>query len=82
MAFSLGRPAAKAAPITAVFGGGDASDDEEQQDHSNKRQRLDSSGCLNSPDYLSSMQCASWKAFVTQCGALRRAEQAALHPAY
>ncbi|CAL5221469.1 g3665 [Coccomyxa viridis] len=43
MAFSLGRPAAKAAPITAVFGGGDASDDEEQQDHSNKRQRLDSS---------------------------------------
>ena len=52
MAFSLGKPAAKTAPVTAVFGGGDASDDEEQQDQSNKRQRLDSSGCLKCPDDL------------------------------
>jgi hypothetical protein len=49
--FSLGKASQKAAPISAVFGGVDASDDEEQQDQSNKRQRLDSSGCLKNPVY-------------------------------
>ena len=82
MTFSLGKPAAKTAPVTAVFGGGDASDGEEQQDHINKRQRLDSSGCLKSPDDLSSIFSAALEAFVTQSGALRQGGQAALHPAY
>ena len=53
--FSLGKSAQKAAPISAVFGVADASDDEEQQDQSNKRQRLDSSGCLKNPVLLDQM---------------------------
>ena len=67
--FSLGKPALTAAPISTVFGGGEASDDEEQQDQSNKRQRLESSGCLKSSDETFLIRIAAWEAFVTQRGA-------------
>jgi len=62
--FSLRNPQTKAAPISAVFGGGDASDDEKQQDKGNKRQRLDSSGCLGSPDDLMHSYNAAWDAYL------------------
>ena len=58
--FNLGRKPQKAAPIADIFGGAEASDDEEQlgkQDQSNKRQRLNSSGCLNSLDASQTAKC-------------------------
>ena len=68
--FNLGRKPQKAAPIADIFGGAEASDDEEQlgkQDQSNKRQRLNSSGCLNSLDASQTTKCDY------QCAALATA---------
>ena len=57
--FKLGNAPQKAVPIADIFGGAEASDDEEQlgkQDQSNKRQRLNSSGCLYSLDAFKTMK--------------------------